>query len=208
MWHRHITDPQFGHVRVATAPEPLSANASWPGRPVAVSLCAFSRVRMSGRRQDALDLTRAMLAHLVTFHHPSTVRVACCAGPGRAAEWEWLGRLPHSHGLYAETPARLAVLLEDELAARPPQITPYIVIILDEPAPSLVDSRPGVTILDVSGGRTALLTACLELVVDGERLGMRTGAGIMPVGNTDRLDRAQAEVVARRLASLNPAGFG
>jgi len=254
MWQRRITDPDFGRVRVATAPQllatPLRApetapvedldpvattalrqfirtHATVPGLPVAVSLRAFSRVTVSGPRADVLDLARAMLAHLVTFHHPETLRIACCAALKRAPDWEWLKWLPHSTDpgradaagpvrWYAESPAKLAVLLSNELSARGPyskqpgleQSVPHIVIVLDEAAPSFVDDWQGVTVIDVSGGRRAQATAGLELVVDGARLGMRTDSGIMPIGNTDRMDRAQAEVVARQLTSLNPAAVG
>ena len=249
MWNRRINEPDFGRVRVATAPQllasplrapetapvedldPVSTTAlrqfirthgTVPELPVAVSMRAFSRVTISGRRDDVLDLARSMLAHLVTFHHPDTLRVACCAGPQRAAEWEWLKWLPHATDsaqadaagpvrLYAETPSKLSLVLGEQLAARPPYTKqagfdqgPHIVIVLDEPAPSFVDDWQGVTVIDVSGGRTAPATSGLGLVVDGERLGMHTDAGIMPIGSPDRMDRSQAEVVARQLTSLKP----
>ena len=191
MWQRRTTDPDFGRVRVATAVDQCVSEL-----PVAVPLKAFSRVSVSGPREPVLGLARAMLAHLVTFHHPSTLHVACRAAPGRAPEWEWLTWLPHTIG---------ATLLAGELAARPPHRRPHLVVVLDDRAVSFVDRVPGVTVLDVSGF-SAAVTACLELVVDGERLGRRTDAGIMPVGSPDRLSRAQAAFVARRLRSRDPAG--
>ncbi|MBO0869665.1 MAG: hypothetical protein J2P15_13975, partial [Micromonosporaceae bacterium] len=123
MWERRRGDKDFTRVRVSTGAQllatPLRAPQTAPledldpvsatslrhfiraygtvsGLPVGVSLRSFSRVTVNGEREQVLGLARAVLAHLVTFHSPGSLRIACCASPERYRDWEWLKWLPHA----------------------------------------------------------------------------------------------------------------
>lgn len=60
-------------------------------------------------------------------------------------------------------------------------------------------------------GRVSILSQHLDSLRERVRraaqadllLGMRTDAGIMPIGDAGKLDRADAELLARRLVALN-----
>ncbi|GGJ97177.1 hypothetical protein GCM10010123_28970 [Pilimelia anulata] len=118
----------------------LATYAVVPDLPVAVALRGFGRVHLHGGAgaepaPAALALARAVLAQLAVFHAPDDLVVAVCAGPGRAAEWDWVKWLPHARHpratdalgplrLVAPTAAGLERLLGDVLGARPPHGRP------------------------------------------------------------------------------------
>jgi S-DNA-T family DNA segregation ATPase FtsK/SpoIIIE len=190
--------------------------ATVPDLPVAASLRAFARIGIAGERPAALGLARSLLAQLATFHSPEDLRIACCLHPDRAADWEWVKWLPHAlHRdradaagplrLCATDLASLAELLAEDLDKS------HLVVVVDTggttPDPALTPSggRRGVTVLDIDAGPLGLDSPSLDLVIEGDRLGMRTGGGVRLVGRADRLDAVDAEVVARQLASFHVA---
>jgi ESX secretion system protein EccC len=195
-----------------------------PALPVAVSLRAFSRITVEGERVAVLHLARAMLAQLAVFHAPATLRIACCANPQRLPDWEWLKWLPHALDgarmdaagpvrLAASTMTDLLALLGPDLGDRPRFAPhqpagagqPHLVVILDGgnlDNLSTVDGLHAVTLVDVGGWPREPSTHTLALLVDGDRLGMRTGGGIRPIGTPDRLSAAAAEVIVRRMTPL------
>ncbi|GAB3147947.1 type VII secretion protein EccC [Micromonospora sonneratiae] len=255
LWERARTDPDFGRVRVGTGPQRLATALRAPQTapledldpvastslrhfirtyatvadlPVAVSLRSFRRITLAGDRPESLDLVRAMLAHLVTFHSPDDLRVAVCVAPDRQDAWDWLKWLPHSvhpgqadpsgpTRLAAPTLAGLAALLADDPAepgsrgafrpgARPE--APHLLILIDggstlpdaglDPAGGLA----GTTVLEF-GGSPGDGAGTLDLVIAQKHLGMRTADGVSLVGEPDRLSVAGAEVVARQLTALH-----
>jgi DNA segregation ATPase FtsK/SpoIIIE, S-DNA-T family len=254
MWERRRTDEDFGRVRLSTgsqllavplrAPQtapledldPVAATSlrhfiraygTVPGLPVAVGLRAISRVTISGEREQVLGLARAILGHLVTFHSPGSLRIACCLSADRYRDWEWLKWLPHAVSagradpagpvrLAATNLAELADLLGEQAQDRPPFARgapldpekPQIVVLLDggnaNPHPTLhpVEGRAGITFIDVSGWPAAPTPTTLDLLIDDGRLGVRTAAGIRGVGAPDHLSSPAAEALARHMTSL------
>ncbi|TYC24470.1 type VII secretion protein EccCa [Micromonospora sp. MP36] len=255
LWERGRNDPDFARVRVGTGPQRLATALRAPqtapledldpvsstslrhfirtyatveGLPVAVSLRSFRRVTLAGDRPEVLDLARALLAHLVTFHSPDNLRVAACLAPDRHDGWDWLKWLPHAvhpgradasgpTRLVAPTLTDLAALLADDPAApaargpfkpgaRPE--APHLLILLDGagtlPDAGLdpPDGLSGTTILEIGGGAGAG-AGTLDLVIADGHLGMRTPDGLALVGVPDRLGVAGAEVVARQLTALH-----
>ncbi|GAB1340306.1 hypothetical protein ACE1SV_68960 [Streptomyces sp. E-15] len=67
-----------------------------PGMPIPVALRSFTSVEFAGDIDDALDLTRAMLAQLVALHSPDELRVAVLTDPQDQDVWEWVKWLPHN----------------------------------------------------------------------------------------------------------------
>jgi S-DNA-T family DNA segregation ATPase FtsK/SpoIIIE len=198
-----------------------------PDLPTEVSLRAFARVSFRGERPAVLGLARSMLAQLATAHSPEDIRIACCVHPDRVDEWEWLKWLPHAlHSqrsdlagplrLCAATLTDLADLLRPEVADRPEfghgggrvQDISHIVIVIDggetDPDGDLLPEAGlhGVTIVNIDGVLPSTGPARLELVLDGDRLGMRTTEGVSLIGVTDQLSVAGAEAVARQLTPM------
>ncbi|NBE82881.1 type VII secretion protein EccCa [Micromonospora rubida] len=253
LWERRVTEDDFGEARVAVGPqrlaveivppetkpvedlEPMSAialrrfvraHSTVPGLPTALSVRAFSRVALRGEREPVLDLARAMLGQLVTFHAPDDIVVAVVAAPERQPAWDWVKWLPHAQHpgrtdaagarrLVFATLAEAEESLADELAGRPrfspeakPLTTaPHVVVLIDggEVAATCHLTGPsllGTTVVDLSGtvprdaGRWLL---CLD-VGDGDTLDLVRGTSVTRLGQPDRLTAAAAEGLARQIA--------
>ncbi len=202
----------------------IRAHGSVPGLPVSIALKAFSRITIEGERSQALSLANALLGQLVVLHAPALLRIACCAGAERQGDWEWLKWLPHSMDgqrmdaagparLFAPSMAELAEVLTDDLGMRAPFSPhlgpepgrPHIVVLIDggdATRLSDVEGYRGVTVIDVGGWPAAATNSTLELLIDGNRLGMRTREGVLPVGRPDHLPTAAAEFLARQMTPL------
>ncbi|MEV1329575.1 type VII secretion protein EccCa [Micromonospora costi] len=179
----------------------------------------------------ARGLVRAVLTQLAVFHAPDELLVAVCAGPERRAAWEWVKWLPHAHHpsrTDALGPVRLVTsaavdlerLLDEVLGSRsrfspagPATDGPHVVVVLDGGDLTGATDLTGdggidaVTVLDLDTPPPRLLDryALLLDLRDG-RLHSYSADGHAEVGTADRLDLADAEAVARRLAPLRLAG--
>ncbi|MFU8873877.1 type VII secretion protein EccCa [Micromonospora sp. SL4-19] len=179
----------------------------------------------------AQALARAVLTQLAAFHAPDELLVAVCAGPERRACWEWVKWLPHAHHpsrtdalgpvrLVTTSAAELERLLDEVLASRPrfspagPATDgPHVVVVLDGGDLTGATDLAGdggidaVTVIDLDTPPPRLLDryALLLDLVDG-RLHSHSAEGVAEVGTADRLELAEAEAVARRLAPLRLAG--
>ncbi|MFI0794239.1 type VII secretion protein EccCa [Micromonospora rubida] len=253
LWERRVTEDDFGEARIAVGPqrlaveivppetkpvedlEPMSAialrrfvraHSTVPALPTALSLRAFSRVVLRGEREPVLDLARAALGQLVTFHAPDDLIVAVVAAPDRQPAWDWVKWLPHAQHpgrsdaagarrLVFATLAEAEESLADELAGRPrfspeakPLTTaPHVVVLIDggEVAATCHLTGPsllGATVVDLSGavprdaGRWLL---CLD-VGDGAALDLVRGVSVSRLGQPDRLTATAAEGLARQIA--------
>ncbi|MEV4755770.1 type VII secretion protein EccCa [Micromonospora sp. NPDC049559] len=179
---------------------------------------------------EAQGLARAMLTQLAVFHAPDELMIAVCAGPERRAAWEWVKWLPHAQHpnrsdalgpvrLVTSSAAELERLLDETVANRsrfspagPATDGPHLVIVLDGAdltgASHLVSDGgiDAVTILDLDSPPPRLLDrSMLVLEIHGGRLNSFSMDGQAEVGTADRLDVAEAEAVARRLAPLRLA---
>ncbi|WP_203823597.1 type VII secretion protein EccCa [Actinoplanes palleronii] len=252
LWERRITEDDFGEVRVAvgsqrlaiqivppeTKPvedlEPMTAVAlrrfvraqsSIPGLPIALSVRAFSRIVLRGERDPVLDMARALLGQLVTFHAPDDLLVVVVAAADRQPVWDWVKWLPHAQNtrrtdaaggrrMVFSTLAEAEAALGEDLGSRPrhsadarPLTTaPHVLVVLDggEVTPTcqlLGSGLLGTTVLDLSGavprdaGRWLL---CLD--VGAESVGIDRGAASTPLGRPDRLSVPQVEALARQIA--------
>ncbi|WP_405102872.1 type VII secretion protein EccCa [Micromonospora sp. NBC_01412] len=253
LWERRVTEDDFGEARIAVGPqrlaveivppetkpvedlEPMSAialrrfvraHSTVPALPTALSVRAFSRVVLRGEREPVLDLARATLGQLVTFHAPDDLVVAVVVAPDRQPAWDWVKWLPHAQHpgrsdaagarrLVFATLAEAEESLADELAGRPrfspeakPLTTaPHVVVLIDggEVAATCHLTGPsllGTTVVDLSGavprdaGRWLL---CLD-VGDGAALDLVRGASVSRLGRPDRLTATAAEGLARQIA--------
>ncbi len=247
IWERRPDDPDFTQIRLATGPqkaavglivaeakpvedlEPLTAialrrflraHSQVDELPIALAMKAFSRVLLRGDRARTLDLARAVLCQLATFHAPGELRIAAVVADDRRGEWEWLKWLPHTQHagrsdaagalrLVFESLMELEEVLRDELSSRVGAggvVIPHIVVLCDGgDAPAAAALRrsavPGVTLLDISGvlARGAGRAINLEVAVDGQ-LSRVEGEASSLLGRADALGPAAAEAVARQLS--------
>jgi S-DNA-T family DNA segregation ATPase FtsK/SpoIIIE len=252
MWERRPTDDDFAEIRMAVGPQRLAvsvvtpetkpvedlepmtaialrrfvrAHTSVPGLPIAVSLRSFSRVVLRGERPPVIDLTRAMLAQLATFHAPDELKIAVVAAPERQAEWDWVKWLPHAQyervpdaagpmRLVFESMAELEATLEPDLAERPrhaPEARAFtsgshVIAVLDGGEVNAAGSLHGVgllgaTVIDLSGmvsrdaGRWLL---CLDVTADGVEVDQ--GKRSTRLGRPDRMTMEQVAGLARHLS--------
>ncbi|MDM4721290.1 type VII secretion protein EccCa [Micromonospora sp. WMMA1363] len=178
----------------------------------------------------AQALARALLTQLAVFHAPDELLIAVCTGPERRLTWEWVKWLPHAHHpartdalgpirLVSSAATELEGLLDEVLGSRsrfspagPATDGPHVVVVLDGGDLGGATDLAGesgidaVTVIDLETPPPRLLdryTLLLELRAG--RLHSHSAEGHAEVGAADRLDLADAEAVARRLAPLRPA---
>ena len=140
LWERTAAHPEAFTVRLGTAHR---ASRALP--PVTVSLRTAGSLGLAGPRHRLTGLARAALAQLAAWHGPGTLELVALA-PGRAAEWSWLGWLPHTRphrgqdcGLLLAFDAEQAAARIAELVARagaPAEAGPVRTVVL-------VDGEPG-----------------------------------------------------------------
>ncbi|MCK0093293.1 type VII secretion protein EccCa [Rhodococcus sp. F64268] len=257
MWERRTSDADFCHVRVGlggqrlatkliapeTGPvedlEPVAAvslrrfvraHSVVPALPTAVSMRGFASVGISGDREAAQQLARAMLAQLCTFHAPDVLQVAVVCGPDTAAEWEWVKWLPHAQHPEARDGAgstrmvfgsvlELETVLGVHLSSRgrfvrnapAVETVPQLLIVIDGGVSGsgsglLDEGLDSVTLLDLSGFAPRLAAhRGLQLVVENGRLGARTGSSVETFAEADGIGAPQSQALARRLAPYRAA---
>jgi ESX secretion system protein EccC len=263
LWERRRSDPDFGQVRVGVGPQrlanplrmpqtapledldPVSSTAlrhfiraysTVPELPVAISLRAFARVEVSGPREAALDLVRAMLAQAVVFHAPGDLLVGLCLAADRREEWEWAKWLPHAQSATdadAVGPVRhlsgdldeLAEMFGQDLGERPAFTRqggmgfdqPHLVIVVDGGRTNGASRIPydtglhGVTVIEVADSPPSSVRPHeLALHLADDRLGMLVengqDAGFAYLGAPDHVDPLAAVALARGLAPFHRAG--
>ncbi|WP_093412847.1 type VII secretion protein EccCa [Saccharopolyspora flava] len=255
LWERRLSHADFAEVRIGRSAqrlamkmtpvqskpvedlEPLSARAlrrfikaytTVDDLPTALFLRGFSQVQMRGDAEASRGLLRAVLAQLVTFHSPDDLKIAVCASPERAPEWDWVKWLPHAQhtsqqdgaghvrmltGSLAELEALVGPDLNDrgrfEAGASPTRDEPYVVVVLDGVATPAESRLAGagyrnatVLSLDMSGPaqRTTLRLELAHDRIDMIRLN-RSGAEVRTeLGVPDSLGLPQVASLARTLA--------
>ncbi|WP_329956381.1 type VII secretion protein EccCa [Catenulispora pinistramenti] len=248
LWERRAGDEDFGDVRVATGRQRLAvrleppetkpfedldplcsvalrrfirAHSSVEDLPLGISTTAFGRIVLTGDRDAARGLARAMVAHLATLQGPDELVVAACTPAGTLPEWDWIKWLPHSahpDARDAAGPLRLITdaaaldqlisgFLRDRGSWGSAYTGPHVVIVVDGdgPAAGALRGFAGVTVLDVSGTVPDSGVPALRLDVSADAL--RT-VGTDPsgepvrtqIGVPDTLTRTEARALARTLA--------
>ncbi|MGV0834217.1 type VII secretion protein EccCb [Mycolicibacterium thermoresistibile] len=220
MWERTRADPDFGHLRIGVADQPLvpglaapqlpSADDAdpvtatavrrllrhWalvPNVPVTVPVFDHSVVTLTGT--DAHGLARAMICGLVVLHSPDELRIAAVVAADRHDRWDWLKWLPHHHhpsrtGETGPTPLRYRSLADVEDDRT---MGPHRWLVITDGCPGAHPGAPGTTVLAVGPG--AGTTASDGLLLDTED----------PDLTVDSLTPAAASACARRLAAFRAA---
>jgi len=262
LWERRTSHPDFAEVRIATGVqrlavtispmqtkpvedlEPLSARAlrrfihaytTLADQPTAVFLRGFGHVHFRGDPDSVRSVVRALVAQLATFHAPEDLRVAVCAAPAHAADWDWVKWLPHAQHhaeqdgagqvrLVAGEVDELEALLVSELDGRgrfeagatPSRDEPYLVVVVDGPSVPPGSRLAGTgyhnaIILNVSAAApagTGRTTLRLEVTPDEIKMVRFDRAGAEShtlLGRPDRLSVPKAAALARTLAPFRLA---
>lgn len=203
----------------------VRTHSAVPALPTAVALRGFATIGIDGDRDAARCLARAMLTQLCVFQGPDVLRVAVVCGPDTAAEWEWVKWLPHAQHPETRDGAGSARMvfgsileLETDLSSvlsgrgrftrNAPAVegVPQLVVVVDGGVSGsgsglLDDGLDTLTILDLSGFAPRLAAARgLQLVVDGGRVGARSGVNVETFADVDSVSAPRAQMVARRMA--------
>ncbi|MDT0267839.1 FHA domain-containing protein [Streptomyces sp. DSM 44915] len=112
LWERGPDSPDAYGIRLGTAPSPADGLV-----PVTVSLPAVGSLGLAGPRERIAGLARAVLAQLAALQPPSALELVVLA-PGRAAEWSWLGWLPHTRPARGQDCRLLLGFDDEQVAAR------------------------------------------------------------------------------------------
>ncbi|GID28807.1 type VII secretion protein EccCa [Paractinoplanes brasiliensis] len=255
LWERRPSHDDFGRVRIglgrqnamltfsppSTKPiedlEPLAsislrrfseAYRTVNGIPISVGLRSFTSIEFEGPIDPAIDLARAMVAQLVTFHAPDELRVVVLAEEVHSGPWEWVKWLPHNAhptAFDAAGPVRLFAGAHDDLmellgpeindrgdhdrTARPSATEPLLVIVahlaeLPDSSRLLGAGVRNVVLLDLTGDMPGG-PKVLRLTVDGDEVRF-------PAGDTtgtaarDALGPAQCDALARIIAPKRTSG--
>ncbi|MFI1371618.1 FHA domain-containing protein [Streptomyces longwoodensis] len=108
LWERGPGHPEALTVRLGTADRAApDGSGVLPAVPVTTDLREVGALGLAGPRERLSGLARAVLAQLVALHSPDTLEIVLVSTDRarsteeRAAEWAWLGWLPHlrpAHG--------------------------------------------------------------------------------------------------------------
>lgn len=181
-WERRRTDPDFLEARVGVGRRPwfdlrlpadpnptqpfdpaMAAEARAVRRrfatvqqlPITVPLDRAGEVAVIGPREQALAVVRALTTQVVALHAPDDVRLAAAFPTETAADWAWLGALPH--------------LVDDALfdgpaAAR--RVAPDLAHLVRLVGPDLVDRAQAAARSQRGGAGTAVLGPRLLVLAD------------------------------------------
>ncbi|KUN36543.1 hypothetical protein AQJ30_20090 [Streptomyces longwoodensis] len=102
LWERGPGHPEALTVRLGTADRAAPGGSGvLPAVPVTTDLREVGALGLAGPRERLSGLARAVLAQLAALHSPDTLEIVLVStdrarsAEERAAEWAWLGWLPH-----------------------------------------------------------------------------------------------------------------
>ncbi|WP_203903780.1 type VII secretion protein EccCa [Virgisporangium aliadipatigenens] len=197
--------------------------------PTSVGLSAFTSVEFEGAAGPAVDLARAVVAHLVTFHAPDELRVAVLSPPRHRDPWEWVKWLPHNAHptacdgagavrLFADTHDALMDLLGPEITdrgdhdrnARASATEPFVVIVayaavVPDGSRLLGAGIRNVVLIDLTGEMPGG-PKVLRLTVGADSVEFPAGEGVGSV-RRDGLDATGCAALARIIAPKRTSGI-
>ncbi|WP_262414652.1 FHA domain-containing protein [Streptomyces sp. ST1015] len=145
LWERAPGHSEFLTVRLATADRTTADGAVLPAVPVTAGLREAGALGLAGPRPRLSGLARAVLAQFAALHSPDTLEIVLLttdrARPAadRAAEWAWLGWLPHVRPAHSQDCRLLLAHDHEQATARVQELLHR----LDERDASRAGGRPG-----------------------------------------------------------------
>ncbi|MET7615319.1 FtsK/SpoIIIE domain-containing protein, partial [Streptomyces seoulensis] len=161
-----------------TAPD----GSALPAVPVTAALREAGALGLAGPRPRLAGLARAVLAQLAALHSPDLLEIVLISADRarpveeRAAEWSWLGWLPHVRPGHGQDCRLLLAYDREQAAARTGELLRRVESHLD-PASFRhgPDGHPGpytVVVVDGDPGGSALREDVARLAVSGPRAGV------------------------------------
>ncbi|SFB79715.1 FtsK/SpoIIIE domain-containing protein [Streptomyces aidingensis] len=185
LWATEAAAPQGLTVRLGTAQQIGGALV-----PVSVSLATAGALGLAGPRHRLLGLARSVLAQLAALHPPSALEIVALAR-GRAADWAWLGWLPHTRPLGGQDCHRLLAFDREQATARIAELT-------GRPAAAR-GTRRTVVLVDGDPGGADLRAAVERLAEEGP------AAGVHPICLAEAPAATATSPVADTLAAARDA---
>ena len=139
IWERGPGHPDAMTVRLGTA-----HRSGGPGGPVTVDLRGAGALGLAGPRARLAGLARSVIAQLAALHGPSTLEIVLLSADRsreaeqRAADWSWLGWLPHLRPAHGQDCRLLTAYDREQAAAR----TAELLRALDEARREAPSSEP------------------------------------------------------------------
>ncbi|HEY8987248.1 MAG TPA: FHA domain-containing protein, partial [Streptomyces sp.] len=124
LWERAPEHSEFLTVRLATADRTTADGTVLPAVPVTAGLREAGALGLAGPRPRLSGLARAVLAQFAALHSPDTLEVVLLTTDRartleeRAAEWSWLGWLPHVRPAHSQDCRLLLAHDHDQATAR------------------------------------------------------------------------------------------
>ncbi|MDJ1137587.1 FHA domain-containing protein [Streptomyces iconiensis] len=200
LWEREPEHPDALTVRVGTA-----HRGGGHGDPVTVALRQAGSLGLAGPRSRLAGLTRSVIAQLTALHGPSGLEVVLLSADRtrsaevRAAEWSWLGWLPHLRPAHGQDCGLLMAYDREQVAARTAELVRRLEAYGSAPGAGV---RPGPAVLvvvDGDPGPAALRESLGRLARDG------AGAGIHLLCLAETPPASPASPVAATVEAANAA---
>ncbi|MFG2496612.1 FHA domain-containing protein [Streptomyces sp. NPDC048441] len=125
LWERGPGHPEALAVRLGTVDRANpDERGLLPAVPVTVSLREAGALGLAGPRERLTGLARAVVAQLAALHSPDALEIVLLSTdrtrptPERAAEWSWLGWLPHLRPTHGQDCRLLLAYDREQAAAR------------------------------------------------------------------------------------------
>ncbi|MGW5861815.1 FHA domain-containing protein [Streptomyces sp. NPDC055239] len=125
LWERGPGHPEALAVRLGTVDRTApDERGLLPAVPVTVSLREAGALGLAGPRERLTGLARAVVSQLAALHSPDALEIVLLSTdrarptPERAAEWSWLGWLPHLRPTHGQDCRLLLAYDREQAAAR------------------------------------------------------------------------------------------
>ncbi|MFG2647327.1 FHA domain-containing protein [Streptomyces sp. NPDC048436] len=185
LWERGPAHPEALAVRLGTVDRATPDDRGLlPAVPVTVSLREAGALGLAGPRERLTGLARAVVAQLAALHSPDALEIVLLSTdrarptPERAAEWSWLGWLPHLRPTHGQDCRLLLAYDREQAAARTGELLRRLEDFLaDRASASAADEplEPGpraVVVVDGDPGSAGLREAVARLAREGGAAGI------------------------------------
>ncbi|MFI8533151.1 FHA domain-containing protein [Streptomyces aquilus] len=207
LWERGPGHPEALTARLGTADRAApDGSGLLPAVPVTADLREVGSLGLAGPRARLAGLARAVLAQLAALHSPDTLEMVLLSADRsrpaaeRAAEWSWLGWLPHLRPGHGQDCRLLLAYDREQATARTEELLRRLE---DAPAPppAVAPRRPSWAQDDDTADASGFAGPYTVLVVDGDP----GGADVREAVARLALEGPRAGIHVLCLAETSPA---
>lgn len=185
LWERGPGHPEALAVRLGTVDRANpDERGLLPAVPVTVSLREAGALGLAGPRERLTGLARAVVAQLAALHSPDALELVLLSTDRsrptseRAAEWSWLGWLPHLRPTHGQDCRLLLAYDREQAAARTGELLRRLEDhVADRASATAAESPPDagprtVVVVDGDPGSAGLREAVVRLAREGAAAGI------------------------------------